>query len=196
MTDPTLDYYDTHAEDFERRTRDRNMRPCYDRFLALLPARPRVLDAGCGPGRDSLALAARGCDVTGFDASAAMVALAAARTGRPVLHLAFQDLAFDAAFDGIWACASLLHVRRAEMPDVFARLRRALRPGGILFASFKAGPGEEFREERWFNDYDEATFRALVASATGWAEAALWRVTDDRPGREGTTWLNTLLRAV
>jgi 2-polyprenyl-3-methyl-5-hydroxy-6-metoxy-1,4-benzoquinol methylase len=72
----------------------------------------RILDAGCGPGRDALAFAERGYELIAFDASTAMVRVARERVGsRIVVHLMrFEDLNGQSEFDGIWACASLLHV--------------------------------------------------------------------------------------
>jgi SAM-dependent methyltransferase len=192
----TLGYYETHAVEFDQRTRDRDMDDLYRRFLKLVPPGGRLLDAGCGPGRDVAHFLRLGYQVAAFDPAAAMVRLATARTGIQVRQSDFGGLDAVAAFDGIWASASLLHVPRSEMRDVFDRIGRALVPEGILFASYKVGPGEEFREERLFNDYDEAAFRTFLATTAGWRELSLWRCADTRPGRTGVVWLNALLRKV
>ena len=99
-------------------TVDVDMTPLYRCFLPLLPEQAHVLDAGCGSGRDALAFAKLGYRVTAFDASPALVALAESHLRRPVQCLHFQDIAWRETFDGIWACASLLHVPAAELPDV------------------------------------------------------------------------------
>src|SRR5512140_122033 len=115
----TLDYYEENAEAFDQRTRDVDMSPIYEEFLPLLPAGGYILDAGCGTGRDSAEFLKRGFRVLAMDASKAMVARAAKRIGQPVLNISFAQMQFDHEFDGVWACASLLHVPRREMPQVF-----------------------------------------------------------------------------
>jgi SAM-dependent methyltransferase len=187
----TARYYEENAEAFEARTRDVDMGALYEPFLALVPAGGRILDAGCGPGRDAVAFAHAGYDVVACDASATMVALASARLGAPALPLAFDQMEFDSEFDGIWCCASLLHVPRAEMPDILRRLHRALKPGGLLYASFKRGEGEEFREGRWFNDYTELALGELFVQVGGWEVRRLWPSADVRSGRE-VQWVNLL----
>lgn len=122
-----------------------------------------------------------------------MVARADALLGQPVLHRRFEELDFDAEFDGIWACASLLHVPRAGLPDVLDRLAGALVPGGVLFASFKYGDGEREHAGRLFTSYDEAAFGALVAGHPALKLIRVWRTEDVRPGREGNIWLDALV---
>ncbi len=190
----TIDYYNEHAQEFYANTVGADMRQFYDPFLALVPAGGHILDAGCGSGRDSRYFLERGYRVTAFDAAEGLVALSSRLLNQPVLHLTFQELAFDGAFDGVWACASLLHVPRAEMDDVLRRLTRALTPGGILFASFKHGDGESERNGRFFNSYDEASFDALVAQHPALDGVNVWKTEDVRGERTGEFWLDVLLR--
>jgi 2-polyprenyl-3-methyl-5-hydroxy-6-metoxy-1,4-benzoquinol methylase len=137
----TIGYYDRNAVRFAADTADLDMSALYERFLQHLPPGGRILDAGCGVGRDALAFAERGYSVTAFDASAEMVRLARERVGSraEVLHMRFEDVASQEEFDGIWACASLLHVPAADFPSVAARLAWALRPRGAWYMSFKLG---------------------------------------------------------
>jgi SAM-dependent methyltransferase len=194
MPDVKIDYYQQNAGTFFADTVDVDMTPLYRRFLRLLPERARILDAGCGSGRDARAFAEVGHKVTAFDASPALVALAEAYLGQPVQCLRFQEAAWQDAFDGIWACASLLHVSASELPDVMARLCRALEPGGILYASFKYGSGEREHHGRRFTDLDEAGLAALLRQVPGLEPVETWTTADLRPGREAERWLNTLLR--
>jgi SAM-dependent methyltransferase len=195
LFDATVRYYAEHAEDFAKRTKDIDMSPLYDAFLPLVPKGGAILDAGCGSGRDSEAFIERGYSVMACDASKAMVDIASARIGQPVLHLAFAQFDFDKEFDGIWACASLLHVPKSEMATTFASLHRALKPEGVLYASFKRGSGEELREGRLFNDYDEESLAAFVNDQTSWALIKLWRTDDIGQCRAGVEWVNLVLRA-
>jgi SAM-dependent methyltransferase len=169
------------------------MTPLYGRFLPMLPDEAAILDAGCGSGRDSLCFARLGLRVTAFDASPSLVSLAARHLGQPVQCLRFQYVNWHNQFDGIWACASLLHVPAAELPGVMRRLRNALRPRGILYASCKYGKGEREHRGRRFTDLDKPGLAALLEQARGLAERDNWITSDLRPGRESERWLHTLL---
>jgi SAM-dependent methyltransferase len=169
------------------------MSALHERFLRHIPARGRILDAGCGVGRDALAFAERGYSVVAFDASAEMVRLARERTaGRAeVLHMRFEDVAWREEFDGIWACASLLHVPETELPAVARRLASALRPGGVIYMSFKYGAGQRVSEGRQFTDHTDETLRAAV-HVTGLALAETWTTADVRVGRSAELWQNAV----
>ena len=188
-------YYDANAEAFCEATLAVEMSPFYARFLARVPPGGRILDAGCGSGRDALAFRVRGFEVVAFDASAALARLAAEHCGLPVEVLRFQDLDWRDRFDGIWACASLLHVPAAELPEVLHRLARALKPGGVLYASFKYGQGERHHDQRRFTDLDEAGLGALLREVPAFAELDTWVTRDRRAERSHERWLNTLLMA-
>jgi 2-polyprenyl-3-methyl-5-hydroxy-6-metoxy-1,4-benzoquinol methylase len=153
----------------------------------------KILDAGCGSGRDSLAFLERGYDVTAIDASARLGALASKLLDRPVLQMTFQEIAWRQEFDGIWASASLLHVPRSEIDDVLGRLARALKPGGAMFLSFKHGNREGERNGRWFNSYDEAAFHDLLGLQPMLELVRVWLNEDTRPEQAGEWWLNAVL---
>lgn len=190
----SIDYYQQNAGTFFADTVEVDMTPLYRRFLRLLPEGAPVLDAGCGSGRDARTFGDLGYRVTAFDASPALVALAESHLGQPVHCMRFQDVAWRDHFDGIWACASLLHVPAAELPDVMQRLCRAVKPGGILYASFKYGSGERDHHGRRFTDLDEPGLAALMRQVPGLEPVETWTTGDLRPGREAERWLNALLR--
>jgi SAM-dependent methyltransferase len=134
----TLSHYERHAEDFWVGTRDHDVSQNYSALLdALRGARPRrILDLGCGPGRDLVALQSLGETVVGLDGCSAFVEMARAHSGCEVLHQSFFELALPAeSFAGVFANASLFHVPRARLPQVLAVLFDALVPGGVLFCS-------------------------------------------------------------
>jgi cyclopropane fatty-acyl-phospholipid synthase-like methyltransferase len=162
----SIDWYDANGQLFVARASDKDlMAGDLRRFAELLPAGGAVLEAGCGWGRDARALLSAGFKVTAFDGSAEMVRLAREHTGLPVQQLRFQDIAWQAEFDGVWACASLLHVPLAELDDVFARVAAALKPGGVFYASFKHGPGEREHDGRRFTDMTIETLRPRLERA-------------------------------
>ena len=195
MDDPTATYYRDNAAGFFQETVDVDMAPLYDHFLPSVPVGGRILDAGCGSGRDALVFRDRGYRVTAFDASAELAALATGHTGLPVFVLRFQDLNWERRFDGIWACASLLHISSAELADAMRRLANALKPTGILYASFKYGQGEREHNGRRFTDLDEQGLERLLTRVERLEELDTWITADRRPGRTDERWLNTLLHA-
>ncbi|MCF7991839.1 MAG: class I SAM-dependent methyltransferase [Thiohalocapsa sp.] len=194
MPDPNLDYYERNAAAFFAETVAVDMGSLHRRFLSRLPERAAILDAGCGSGRDARAFAALGHQITAFDACPGLVALAEAHLGQTVHCLQFRDIAWERQFDGIWACASLLHVPAAELPDVMRRLSRALKNDGVLYASFKYGRGEREHRGRRFTDLDEAGLGALLEHVPELEPLETWTTGDLRPGRETERWLNTLLK--
>src|SRR5689334_6398373 len=124
--DMTVEYYDQHAASFCEATGKLDMSALYRPFLNLLPPRARILDAGCGSGRDTLACLNLGYEVTAIDGSLAMVQVTTKLTGCPALQMRFDEINWVEEFDGIWACASLLHVPRADTGDVLNRFAQAL----------------------------------------------------------------------
>ena len=119
----TVDYYNQNAEKFYQTTVDADMSDVQDRFLQYLPQGALILDAGCGSGRDSLAFLKKGFRVEAFDAAGNMVEKASQLTALNVRLQRFEDVSEQEEFDGIWACASLLHL---PMPDLVTALRKLL----------------------------------------------------------------------
>jgi SAM-dependent methyltransferase len=189
--DHTDQYYERFAAEFFGSTVGVDMAPIHQRFLARLPARAHILDAGCGSGRDAKAFAEAGFQVTAFDASAELARLASTYCGFEVAVRRFEEVDDVDAFDGIWCCASLLHVPLAAMPATLDRLWRALRPGGTLYLSFKHGTGERSHGGRRFTDADEATLRQWIGRWPDVHQLDLWLTNDQRPDRT-ERWTNAL----
>jgi len=190
----TIDYYNKHADRFRRDTEGLDLSQLYAGFLELIPEGGRILDAGCGPGRDSLQFINRGYEVVAFDASERMAEIATKTIGQPALRLSFEEMAFRNEFDGVWACASLLHVPDSELESVLARIVRALKENGVLYMSFKYGTGERVAGGRRFTDMTEASIRETLSDLPELALLRTWRTSDLRPGRESESWLNALAR--
>lgn len=141
-TDPdTLAFYQTRAPHWVFHSGERHSHQL-DAFLDRLPAGAAVLELGCGGGRDAARMKARGFAVDATDAAPAIVARANQAFDLAARVMAFHELEAEAAYAGVWAHASLLHAPRTALPDVLARIHRALAPGGWHFASFKLGDGE------------------------------------------------------
>jgi SAM-dependent methyltransferase len=191
----TIQFYDTNAEDYCKSTLETDMESLYIPFLELIPVGGKILDAGCGSGRDTKAFLERGYFVTSFDASARMVELSSHLTGLQTHHMRFQDVDFHDDFDGIWACSSLLHVQQTEIDDVIARLSTALRPQGILYLSFKEGKGERSLGGRHYTDFTEMSLKDFLTGRSEFEIVRIWTSNDPRPNRE-ERWVNALVRKV
>ena len=216
------DYYRQNAQRFFTDTASVDMSALYPPFIDCLPPGARILDAGCGSGRDVKAFSEMGFAVEAFDASAELVALARQLSGKPVAQMRFQDVDVVETYDGIWCCASLLHVSEAELPDIMTKLAIALKPGGVWYLSFKHGRGEREKDGRIFTDIDVAGLQKLIErintpggslltkntmeikSEAGSEDTAvkrfaleidkIWQTGDVRIGRGDEVWLNAIIR--
>lgn len=186
------DYYQLHAQRFFSETVDVDMSELYRPFVAHLKPGARILDAGCGSGRDAKAFREMGYAVEAFDASAELVELARQHTGLPVKQMRFEEVTEVERYDGIWCCASLLHVPLAELPGVMAQLAKALKPGGVWYLSFKYGCGEREKDGRRFTDMDEAGFAEVLSELSGIEVMKCWQTHDQRPERDDS-WINLVL---
>lgn len=193
-SDTTRAYYERNAQEFFDSTVNLTMQHLYEPFLNLIPKHGRILDAGCGSGRDSLYFKKKGYSVTAMDSSEKLVKLASDLLGEDVLLLSFDKIEFCDEFDGIWACASLLHIPKSSIDEVFHRLIKALKVGGVLYASFKHGDGETIERERLFNNYTEESFNQLLNEHKDLCILSVWKTEDVRQDRKGRYWLNTLVK--
>jgi len=186
--DRTASFYAENAETYAKRARSLPKQQL-DAFLAKLEPGAAILELGCGGGQDSAYMLSQGFDVTPTDGSAELARQAEALIGRPVKIMLFQELDTESAFDGIWAHASLLHVQRPELPDVFARIRRALRTGGVIHASFKAGEAEGHDGFGRYYNYPSADWLSELLTKGGWQNITIGE--SDGSGYDGkpTRWL-------
>ena len=187
-------YYDAHAKEYAELTVKADMSQAYNRFLVYLPAGAGILDAGCGSGRDSLCFMKKGYAVTMLDASEGMCKCAEELTGRKALCMPFADIDFADQFDGIWACASLLHISETELEKVFAKFHRALKRDGVLYASWKYGDAERDDGERFYCDMTEEKLKNVLARAGLFDCLDCWVAGDLLPLVREQKWLNVVLR--
>ncbi len=149
----TIDYYNNHAQEYFDFTVNADMSEQYEQFLKFVKRGGKILDFGCGSGRDSLYFKNKGYDVTAIDGSEEMCKLARAYTGLDVKCMNFYDFNEVDSYDGIWACASLCHLPRKDLLDILIRLRNALMEKGHICMSLKNGQGEEITPEGRFYSY-------------------------------------------
>lgn len=190
----TINYYEQHSEEFIRSTEQNDMGSLYKVFEEHLPVGGAVLDLGCGSGRDSRHFREHGFRVTALDASKAMCRHTEKIPDIAVRNGSFQDIDDREIFDGIWACASLLHTEKQELPNVLKRLCTALKNGGVLYASFKYGTEEYVKEGRFFSDQTELVLRDLFGRRACFQIMDIWLTDDVRPDRRKEQWINILCR--
>ena len=189
----SVDYYNNNSESFIKDTRNIDMKKNYEVFLANIPDQGLILDAGCGSGRDSLIFQKLGYRVDAFDGSSSMVSEAKKLTGLNIKLSTFEDFEFNRSYNGIWACASLLHVRRANLVSILTRLSEGLISGGVLYSSFKYGNNERLNGERYFNDINEHVLKAYVDTVPNISVMQTWVTGNRRTNDNDEKWLNSLL---
>jgi SAM-dependent methyltransferase len=196
ITQATLQHYEHSAQQFFEGTRDHDVSQNVSALLgAIRSGAPcRILDLGCGPGRDLKTFSALGHSAVGVDGSAEFVRMARSWSGCEVWRQDFVQLDLPPAeFDGIFANASLFHVPSAALPDVLRRLYAALKPDGVLFSSNPRGDNREgWNGPRYGSYYDYETWERYLTAAGFEALGHYYRP----PGlpREQQPWLASLWR--
>ena len=186
----SIEYYERNADQFFDRTAHVKIPHLWAPFMELIPAKGKILDIGCGSGRDSLYFSQRGYEVVAMDPSPAMRERASRLTGIPVLDSSFERFEGHEEFDGIWACAALLHVTKQAMPGVISRLALALKRGGALYVSYKLRDEEWEEDDRHFTGYDSESLSELLLSDAHLRLVRIWETED--VGRKGLLWVNAL----
>ena len=193
----SIGYYNKNSKDFFNRTINADVQDLYQKFLKHVPDQGRILDAGCGVGRDSKFFLSRGYGVLAFDGSLEMVKLTSNLLGEDALHMLFQDMHFSSEFDAVWANASLLHVPYKNLREVIEGFHKALLPSGILYASFKYGTSMRRTEDRIFFDMDEVSIEPYLKGL--FAPLEIWKSADTRstvaPSPD-KSWLNFIAKRI
>jgi SAM-dependent methyltransferase len=196
ITAATLDHYNERAAEFWEGTRDHDVTQNIHALLRHIEGEPpfRILDFGCGPGRDLAAFRALGHEPVGLDGSAALAALARSNSGCEVWEQDFLALDLPATrFDGIFANASLFHVPSAELPRVLRELNATLKPRGVLFASNPRGDDEEGWNRGRYGAYHRLDTWRAFCQAAGFTELEHYYRPPGLP-REQQPWLASVWR--
>ena len=196
ISQKTLAYYEDRSREFWEGTCDHDVSQNIDALLEAIEGEGpfRILDFGCGPGRDLRAFAKRGHLPIGLDGTETFVRMAREHAGVEVWQQDFLALELPAAaFDGVFANASLFHVPTRELPRVLTELFECLRPGGVLFASNPRGKNVEGWNKGRYGAYHDFENWGALALGVGFEEIRHYYRPDGLP-RDQQPWLASLWR--
>lgn len=194
ITSTTLNYYNQNADSFTQGTVSVDFSQVQDKFLERLNEGDYILDFGCGSGRDTKYFLKKGMVVDAIDGSVNLCKLASEYTGIKVRNILFQELDEQEKYDGIWACASILHLSKEELSVVLDKMIAALKKNGIIYTSFKYGDFEGERNGRYFTDFTDKSFKEFIENVAGVEIVEYWITGDVRHGRGEEKWLNIILQ--
>ncbi len=194
ITSTTLNYYNQNADSFIQGTVSVDFSQVQDKFLERLNEGDYILDFGCGSGRDTKYFLKKGMVVDAIDGSVNLCKLASEYTGIKVQNILFQELDEQEKYDGIWACASILHLSKEELSVVLDKMIAALKKNGIIYTSFKYGDFEGERNGRYFIDFTVESFKEFIENVADVEIVEYWITGDVRQGRGEERWLNIILQ--
>lgn len=189
----TLDYYKKNSEEYFNSTLNVDMTNTYKAFLKLVPKGGKILDLGCGSGRDSMNFMKLGYEVIAVDGAKKLAKKASVLLGKEVIVSTFEELELKEKFHGIWACASLLHIKREDLKTVLNNLYNNLEDNGVFYMSFKYGEKEYVDDKnRYFNCFTDESIISFINENTKFNILDLY-ITEDKLGRVNEVkWVNLI----
>ena len=189
----TLDYYNKNSEEYFNSTLNVDMTNTYKAFLKLVPKGGKILDLGCGSGRDSMNFMKLGYEVIAVDGAKKLAKRASVLLGKEVIVSTFEELELKEKFHGIWACASLLHIKREDLKTVLNNLYNNLEDNGVFYMSFKYGEKEYVDDKnRYFNCFTDESIISFINENTKYNILGLY-ITEDKLGRVNEVkWVNLI----
>lgn len=189
----TLDYYNKNSEEYFNSTLNVDMTNTYKEFLKLVPEGGKILDLGCGSGRDSMNFMKLGYEVIAVDGAKKLAKKASVLLGKEVIVSTFEELELKEKFHGIWACTSLLHIKREDLKTVLNNLYNNLDDNGVFYMSFKYGEKEYVDDKnRYFNCFTDESIISFINENTKYNILGLY-ITEDKLGRVNEVkWVNLI----
>ena len=159
----TLTYYNNNAYEYFNTTKMITLDNLYSIFLNYITTKGKILDFGCGSGRDSKYFKDKGYDVYLLDGSINLANIVETELGLKVKVQDFNDFDEKDKYDGVWACASLLHVKKENLSNIILKIKKSIHDDGIIYISMKDGVGEEIDNfGRYYNYVNEKEFEELL----------------------------------
>ena len=186
-------YYDVNVKEYIENTINCDMSFHYKKFLKYLPKTGKILDVGFGSGRDMIYFNLLGYDVEGIDTSIEFIKNMKSQ-GFVVSLMSVIEMNFKKKYDGIWACASLLHVKRGKLEEAILKCINALKGNGILYCSFKYGDQEIEKDNRYFNYINEKIIND-IADRNDLNIIDLYYSNDVRMIRNNEKWINIIFKS-
>lgn len=194
MNNTTIEYFNEKAEKCFLDAFTITERTNQDHFLSFLKPGARILDFGCGSGRDTAYFREKGFDVTPADGSEGMCRFASEYLKTPVRLLEFNELDEEEAYDGIYASASIMHLEYEKLVEVFPKMIRALKSNGIIYVSFKYGEEDGFLGKRYYCYMNEERFGKMIGQFETLAIEEQGIFGNEHPGQMDFRWLWAILR--
>lgn len=191
----TIEYYSTNTDNFIENTINVDMKTIQENFIDLLQPLDLILDFGCGSGRDTKYFLTKGFHVEAIDGCKELCKKASNFTGLNVKHLNFYDFHEINKYNGIWACASLLHIPKKDIPIILRNIEISLKINGIFYCSFKKGNFEGIRNKRYFSDFENEELISLIQNTTNLRLIKIWNTMDARPEKK-ENWINSLWKRI
>lgn len=189
----TINYYNENYPEYDTSTNDIKLTEQWNQFLAHVRQKGLILDVGCGTGRDMLHFQHKGFHVEGIEPSSQMARISRERTGALIDEISVENLKYQNRYDGIWACASLLHLPKSSLPNTLRALIRALKKGSPMYISLKQGTGDIRKPDgRYFSSYLPAEITEILNKTRDIYDSKIW-ITDDATSRNNTKWINILI---
>ena len=191
IIETTLSWYKENAPLYAEETKNSLVYDALGEFLSRVEEKGRILDLGCGSGRDSFFFLEKGFFVDSMDGSEDMKREAERLFGINVRLSDFLSLDEEEKYDGVWAQASILHLEEESLRKVLNLISRALKTGGVFYTSFRKGEVDGFENGRWYTNMTESRFSSLLPPNLQIEKS--WEGKDVRPG-VNKTWLSIISR--
>jgi 2-polyprenyl-3-methyl-5-hydroxy-6-metoxy-1,4-benzoquinol methylase len=191
----SINYYNQYAETYIKSTFRADMSLILEQFVQHIPSGGRILDLGCGSGRDSLWFKSRGYSIIALDGSESMIQHCKKYLlADEMVHSRFETYHTDLKFDGIWACASLLHISRDALPQLIQKYVGYLNPHGVFFMSFKSGKEDTIVDGRTFTNFTKETLSRLLSKVHLIDIVTFIHTQDVREEREKERWISVIVK--
>lgn len=187
-----MNYYDENAKVFIEMSQKVDMSAIYDEFIPLIKTNGHILDIGCGSGRDAKYFIDKGYNVSALEPSKELARFTQKNTGINVHRCNLNDFETNEKYDAIWACASLLHIPKSQMPKALVKIKSLLIPGGFAYISWKFGKNDGIRDGRYYSDYQLEEMKNLLQQNKIDLHKC-WLSDEDRDG-ETIKWLNVIIK--